>query len=272
MRQPITSTKNPRVNAARKLRAGRERRKQNRFLIDGRREIEKAIRSGIEIEEIFFAREDEDNHADQPADYQSESFQRIIDQTTAEEFELPKAIFEKVAYGERVLEPVAVAKTPNWELNFQVPEQGGLYVILEQIEKPGNVGAVFRTAAGANVDGVILSNALTDLFNPNAIRASLGTIFSVNCCRASNSQTLDWLRKNQIQIVATRVDGSVPHTTIDYRPNTAIVLGSEANGLSADWNAEDILATQVPMSEKVDSLNISATAAILMYEARRPRD
>ena len=118
---------------------------------------------------------------------------------------------------------------------------------------------------------MILADARTDLYNPNAIRASLGTIFTVPVCEASSDETLAWLREKNISIVAARVDGSVPYTEIDYRRPTAIVLGSEAEGLSSTWTAPDITAIRLPMLGAADSLNVSAAAAVIFYEALRQR-
>jgi TrmH family RNA methyltransferase len=143
--------------------------------------------------------------------------------------------------------------------------------VLESVEKPGNLGAVLRSADGAGLDALIAADLRTDLYNPNAIRASLGTIFTLPVAVADSRETLDWLRGRGLAIVAARVDGSVPYTEVDYRRPTAIVFGSEAEGLSEAWRAPDVTAVRLPMLGAADSLNVSAAAAVLFYEARRQR-
>jgi TrmH family RNA methyltransferase len=142
---------------------------------------------------------------------------------------------------------------------------------LEGVEKPGNLGAVLRSADAVGVSALILADSRVDLYNPNAIRASLGTIFTVPVCEASSSEVLNWLRENKLKIFAARVDGSVPYTQVDYRGPTAYVLGAEATGLTPAWTAPDITAIHLPMHGIADSLNLSATAAVLFYEALRQR-
>jgi TrmH family RNA methyltransferase len=128
-----------------------------------------------------------------------------------------------------------------------------------------------RSADAAGVSALILADARTDLYNPNAIRASLGTIFNVPICEASSDEVISWLKEKKIAIVAARVDGSVPYTEIDYCRPTALVLGSEAEGLSSAWSAADITAVRLPMLGAADSLNVSAAAAVIFYEALRQR-
>jgi RNA methyltransferase, TrmH family len=146
-----------------------------------------------------------------------------------------------------------------------------LVAVVEGIEKPGNLGAILRSADGAGVDALIAADPRTDLFNPNAIRASLGTIFSVPIANATSAKTISWLTDHGISIVVARVDGSVAYDQVDYRGPLAIVLGSEAHGLAGTWSGPGIQAVSLPMLGVADSLNVSAAAAILLYEARRQR-
>jgi TrmH family RNA methyltransferase len=139
------------------------------------------------------------------------------------------------------------------------------------LEKPGNVGAMLRTADADGIHGLIVCGGRTDLYNPNAIRASLGAIFTVPVAAAGEAETIAFLRQLGLQILAARVDGAVSYTAVDYRPPSAIVLGSEAEGLSAAWQAPDIRAIRLPMLGQIDSLNVSVTAAVLFYEALRQR-
>ena len=179
--------------------------------------------------------------------------------------------FAKLAYGDRLDGIVSVAETPLHRLtDLQLPSNP-LIGVIEGVEKPGNLGAVLRTADGAGLSAIIVAEPGTDLLNPNVIRASLGTIFAVPVAVASTGEVLTWLREQQIVIVAARVQGSVDYTKADYRGPTAIALGSEARGLSDAWAELATASVHIPMLGVADSLNVSATAAILFYEARRQR-
>jgi len=142
---------------------------------------------------------------------------------------------------------------------------------VEQVEKPGNLGAILRSADAAGVAAVIAVDPVTDLFNPNVIRASLGAVFSVPTVAATADETIEWLRANQTTVYAARVEGSVNYTDVDFRGRAAIVLGSESCGLTEKWSGREIVSVALPMDGTVDSLNVSATAAVLFYEARRQR-
>ncbi len=180
-------------------------------------------------------------------------------------------MFEKLAFGARAEGVVAVAATPQASLADLVLRENDLVVVLEGVEKPGNVGAVLRSADATGAGAVIVADGRTDLFNPNAIRASLGTIFTVPVAEASSRETLEWLRRRGFSILAARVDGSVVYTEADFKGAAAIVLGSEADGLTDVWSGEGIEALRLPMLGVADSLNVSVTAAVVLYEAVRQR-
>jgi TrmH family RNA methyltransferase len=181
-------------------------------------------------------------------------------------------VFAKLAYGERAEGVVGVAATPDASLARLVLPDFPLVAVLEGTEKPGNVGAVLRSADGAGVAAVVVAGGRTDLYNPNAIRASLGTIFTVPIAAAEAEETLTWLRQRGLAIYATRPDAAHDYTAADLSRPAAVVLGSEAEGLSANWNAADITPIRVPMRGVADSLNVSATAAVIFYEALRQRN
>ena len=186
-------------------------------------------------------------------------------------WDLGREAFAKLAYGDRVDGVVAVAETPTRRLqDLMLPPQP-LIAVVEGVEKPGNLGAIMRTADGAGVNAVILAEPATDLFNPNIIRASLGTVFAVPVCVASSGEVLTWLSDKGIAIIAARLDGSVDYSETDYGGAIAIALGSEARGLSDAWGALARASVRVPMLGVADSLNVSATAAVLFYEALRQR-
>ncbi|MGH2513338.1 MAG: TrmH family RNA methyltransferase, partial [Candidatus Limnocylindrales bacterium] len=166
---------------------------------------------------------------------------------------------------------VGVIRTPPVGLDRLALPAEPLVVVAESVEKPGNLGAILRSADGAGADALIAADPRTDVFNPNAIRASLGTIFSVPVAVASSADTIAWLMARRIRIIAARVDGSVPYTEANLRGPLAIVLGSEAHGLAGAWSMPGIEAVHLPMLGSADSLNVSVAAAILLYEARRQR-
>ena len=149
-------------------------------------------------------------------------------------------VFEKLAFGQRAEGVLGVAETPRPTLSSLAVPENALVAVLEGVEKPGNLGAVLRSADAAGVSAVIVADGRTDLYNPNAIRASLGTIFTMPVCEAASGEVLAWLRQRKYNIFAARVDGSVAYTAVDYRGPTAIVLGSEAAGLSSVWTGDDI--------------------------------
>lgn len=262
--QQITSRQNERVKDAAKLRAARQRAKQGRFFIDGAREIGRAIDAGIEIAEVFVCRKMCVSDESKSAVAQLENLPAMLSSVTPE-------VFEKLAFGERNDGVVVIAKTPQRQLSeFRLPPRP-LVAVLEALEKPGNVGAILRTADAAGFDAVIVANGQTDLFNPNTIRASLGTVFAANVCAATVEKTLEQLRAWRLPIIATRPDAGHIYTEVDFREGAAIVLGSEAEGLSPVWLADDVQAVRLPVRGIADSLNVAATAAVLFYEALRQR-
>jgi len=166
---------------------------------------------------------------------------------------------------------VAIVAPPTTTLDNIAPSADPLVVVAEAIEKPGNLGAIIRTADGAGADLVIAADPRTDLFNPNAIRSSLGTIFALPVVTASTAETLEWLAARGIRAVAAVVDAPTTYTDADLRGPLAIVLGSEAGGLGDLWAKAPVEPIGIPMHGIADSLNVSIAAAVLLYEARRQR-
>lgn len=267
----ITSPQNSRVKAIARLRESRFRRRQGLFAIDGLREIDRAIQGGISIQTAFYCSE-RYVRADE-----AESILAQFEKNDVELLEVTPAILDKMAFGDRAEGILAVAQTPKRSLaTFTLPtEKRPLIGVIERIEKPGNVGAVLRSADGAGLDAVIVADPRTDLFNPNTIRSSLGTVFTLPVFSATTEETLAWLQENRLTIYVAQVDGSVPYTEADYRTGCALVLGAESTGLSDAWTeasaGKSLQAVQLPMLGLADSLNISATAAVLFYEALRQR-
>ncbi len=262
--KPITSLNNPRVKDAIRLRSARHRGKQGRFLIDGARELQLALAGGVVLTDLFLCL---------PWCTSPESQQILAHaaESNADAWQVSENVFQKLAFGERRDGVLAVAETPHRTLAELPLRPEGLIAVIEGVEKPGNVGAVLRSADGAGVAAVIVADPATDLYNPNCIRASLGTVFTMPVCTASSSETLAWLRQHRRRIFAARVDAEGDYTAADLGENAAVVLGSEAAGLSTCWYATDIAAIKLPMRGAADSLNISAAAAVLFYEALRQR-
>ena len=260
----LTSTANPRVKAAAGLRDRRERDRTGLTLVDGAREVRRSFEGGAIVVEAFIC---EPLLAGQDARAVLDS----LGAAGAPVHLVSESVFARVSFGERAEGVVAVVRIPSLDIANLVLPEDPLVVVVEGVEKPGNVGAVLRSADGAGADAVVAADARTDLFNPNAIRASLGTAFSVQIASASTAQALDWVRGHGLRIVAARVDADRLYTDADLTGPLAIALGAEADGLSAAWSDDAIEAVRLPMAGIADSLNVSATAAILLYEARRQR-
>ena len=263
-RGPISSPVNPRVRAAASLRDRRERERTGRIVIDGARELLRALDAGVELETLFVA--------DPLCRYVA--CRELLDRVGAGDrrrVAVTETAFAKLAFGDRAEGVVGVAIRPKTDLEALDLPVEPLLAVVEAVEKPGNLGAILRSADGAGVDGLVAADARTELFNPNAIRASLGTIFSVPLAAATSGVALDWLRGRGTRVVVARVDGSELYTEADLSGPVAIVLGSEADGLTETWSGPDVVPVRVPMLGAADSLNVAAAAAVLLYEARRQR-
>ena len=260
----LTSSANPRVVAAVALRDRRERERTGLTLVDGAREVRRALDAGVEVVEAFTC-EPLLAGADARA-----ALDRLLS-GPAPLHRTTERVFARLAFGERAEGIVAVIRIPSLELGRLALPVDPLVLVLEGVEKPGNLGAVLRTADGAGVDAVVAASPRTDLFNPNAIRASAGTVFAVSTASASTAEVLAWLRGAEIRILATRVDAERVFTEVDLTGPVALVLGAEDDGLTDVWNAPDVESIRLPMSGIADSLNVSVTAGIVAYEARRQR-
>ena len=253
----ITSLSNPKIKETVKLREGKHRRRTGKFVIDGIRELDRAVQAGIRVLEIFTV------HSNVP--YANTVTRQVTD-----------PVFRKIAYGDRDDGIVAIAEEPvltfdTFEANIQ-QKNNPLIAVVEKISKPGNLGAVFRSADAAGFDGVMIADLHLDPFHYNSIRSSLGTVFHVPQVSGSSANICRWLKGRQFQIAAARCSGNtIPYTAIDFCRPTAIVLGSEAEGLSDVWSGEGITGVTLPMMGIADSLNVSVAAGILFYEARRQR-
>ncbi len=264
----IASPSNPRVKAAARLRDRRERDAAGLTVVDGARELRRALDAGVEVVEAFIC---ESLLAGPDARTALDALEALarggtpVHRTT-------EAAQAKLAFGERAEGLVAVIRPPSTDLAGLSLPPNALVVVVEGVEKPGNVGAVLRSADGAGASAVIAASPRTDLANPNVIRASAGTVFSMPLAAAPAETVRDWLRDQDVRILATRVEAATSYTDADLTGPLALVLGAEDRGLTDTWNGEDIEAIRIPMHGVADSLNVSVTAAILLYEARRQRE
>ena len=260
----ITSATNARVKAAVRLRDRRERETTGLTIVDGAREIGRALDAGVEIIDAFIS----DGVA---RSAEAEDVVRRLRATSRSVASVSDAVIAKVAFGDRSDGIVAVVRVATPALDDLVLPADPLVVVAESVEKPGNLGAIVRSADGAGADAVIAADPLTDPFNPNAIRASLGTIFRLPLASASSTATLDWLEARAIVTIATRVDAPTLYSDVDLRGPIAIVVGSEAGGLTGAWTGSRVTPVRIPMLGGADSLNVSVATAVLLYEAVRQR-
>ena len=253
----ITSAQNPKVRQLQLLQQkSSERRRQGLFVVEGRREIERCMANGYRVDTVFCCPEI------YGGDWQADGEQV---------FNVSAYIYNKVAYRggtEGVIAEVAV-KEQTLDM-LRLPEHP-LLVVLESVEKPGNLGAVLRSADAAGVDAVIVCDPLTDLYNPNLIRSSTGAFFSVPCVACTSQECIDFLKARHIQILTAQLQDSSLYYDTDMRRATAIVMGPEATGLTPQWRRAADTHIRIPMLGIADSLNVSVSAAILMYEAVRQR-
>lgn len=262
MIEHITSLQNPRVKRFLRLRdKSSARRAAGVFCVEGMREISHCLGSGYEIETLFLApsiagMSPEDILSDHPCPY-------VISVT--------EAIYARMALRGDTEGAVAIFKTREKTLHDLDLPPTPLLAILESVEKPGNLGAVLRSADAAGVDAVIVCDPLTDIYNPNLIRASLGAVFTVPCVTCSSSECISFLKANGIQILTAQLQDSSLYYDTDMRRPTAIVFGTEATGLSQIWRDAAAAHIRIPMLGELDSLNVSVSAAILMFEAVRQR-
>lgn len=264
----ITSTANPRVKQALRLRDRKGREEQGRFLIDGARELGIAIRHGVSIDELFIC----------PEQIRDEETRRVVRDAKhvarrqeSQVYEVTPQVLERLGYGDREGAITCVARTWSLELGRFAFLDNPYVLVLENVEKPGNLGAVLRTCDAAEVAALFVSGEGADPFNPNVVRASMGALFTVPIVVTDSDATLRWLVENKFDIFAARVDGASLYTEVDYRSPCAIVLGSESRGLSEAFRGPQCKGIRLPMQGQVDSLNVSVSAGIICYEALRQR-
>ena len=263
-REKITSLQNPRVKQLVRLRDRRPRDEAGVFLVEGYREIRRALDRQIPLREVYFA----------PEWFLGENEPALLAQAEAVGaglFELTKDAFAKVAYRERPDGLLAVA--PQWrrsldDLALRAPP---FLLVVEAIEKPGNLGTILRSADAAGCDAVIVCDPVTDIFNPNVVRASTGVLFSVPLAVAESTEVLAWLRRQGVRTVATTPEAKALYFDTDLRGPLAVVMGSEQYGLSDFWLRNADLPVRIPMAGQADSLNVAMATIITLFEAVRQR-
>lgn len=256
----ITSLQNPKIKSVLALEKPRERRRQQLFVIEGIREIQWAMEAGYSVGNLFFCDELIDVSELPPALAQDKLLVPVS-----------KEVFDKLAVREGSGGVIAVATQKANRLADIRLKENPLIIVLESVEKPGNLGAVLRTADAAAVDAVIICDPQTDLYNPNVIRSSVGCLFTVPVSAVTSEEAIEWLRNNRISIYATTLQTSVPYDQLDFTTGCAIVMGTEATGLSELWRKAADANIIIPMLGKIDSLNVSNAAAVMTFEAVRQR-
>lgn len=267
--ESITSAQNPKVKELLALQEkSKERRKKGLFVVEGRRELLHCIEAEFEPHTLFICR---DILSDKDFDKILGAIEENFCDSTYPIVEISQQLYDKVAYRGGTEGIIAEMHCKELSLEGLKMKENPLVVILESVEKPGNLGAVLRSADASGVDAVIVCDPLTDMYNPNLIRSSIGAIFTVPVATASSEDTIAWLKSNGIKIYTAQLQDSEWYYDTDMKGGTAIVMGTEATGLTNIWRKAADAHIKIPMLGRLDSLNVSVSAAILMYEAVRQR-
>lgn len=258
----ITSLQNRAIKNIAKLSKNRERREQQLFVIEGARELMLALQGGYQVEALYLCRTMFENSK------YPDLLERIPETSL---YEITPAVFARIAYRENSDGVVALAKPKLHRLNDLTLTANPFLIILESVEKPGNLGAVLRTADAAAVDAVIICDPQTDLYNPNVIRSGVGGLFTVQTAVCSADEALEWLTLHGIRSYAAELGAAHFYQDIDFRQPSAIVMGSEADGLTRFWLDHSSERIKIPMRGEIDSLNLSVSTAVITFEAMRQR-
>ena len=257
----INSIQNPFIKKLVQLKdKSRERKKSGQFLIEGKRELSLAIKGGYKIETLLFY-----------PDLFSETEAKALENYGIEIIEISQDVFQKLAHRESTEGVLAIAQSKPHELEDLNLTENPLILVAEAPEKPGNIGALLRTADAAGVDAVIIANPKTDLYNPNIIRSSVGGLFTNQIATGSTSEIISYLKTKNINIYCAALQASVNYNTINFNSPSAIVVGTEDTGLSNEWLNNSNQNIIIPMHGKIDSMNVSVAAGILIFEAKRQR-
>ena len=265
--EQVTSAQNPKIKNLLLLQEkSKARREQGLFVVEGRRELEHCLEAGFKVRTLFVCPEVAGDRWPVGAGHD------VIPGLTRNLIEIPEALYRKVAYRESTEGVIAEVECKDLRLEDLKLSERPLVMVLESVEKPGNLGAVLRSADAARADAVIVCDPLTDLYNPNLIRASLGGIFTVPTVAASSEETIAWLKARGIRILTAQLQDSSWYYDIDMTVGTALVMGTESTGLTDIWRRAADAHIRIPMLGRLDSLNVSVSAAILLFEAVRQRN
>ena len=262
----ISSTQNPKIKTLIALQQkSAERRKQGLFCVEGQRELLHCIEAGLEIDTIFTCPQlIGTTSADNTIDLENIHVLRGT-------YEVTEHVYNKIAYRGGTEGLIAEVRVPVHTLSSLKHNDRPLIAVVESVEKPGNLGAILRTADAAGADAVIVCDPLTDLYNPNLIRSSIGAIFTVPCIACTTAECIAFLKKRGIRILTAQLQDSHLYYETDMTQATAIVMGTEATGLTDTWREAADAHIRIPMNGQLDSLNVSVSAAILLFEAVRQR-
>lgn len=261
----ITSLQNPRIKQLMLLQQkSSERRRTGLFVVEGQRELEHCLEAGYQIDSVFRC-----------PDLMAPSALLLSPPSSPKgnvsTFDVSPQVYAKIAYRGSTEGLMAVVRARNLTLADLPQKSHPLYIVLESVEKPGNLGAVLRSADAAQADAVIVCDPLTDLYNPNLIRSSIGAIFTVPCVACTSEACISWLKSHDVRILTAQLQDSRLYYDTDMCCGTAIVMGTESTGLSDTWRQAANAHIRIPMLGRLDSLNVSVSAAILLFEAVRQR-
>ena len=257
----LTSTANPRVKALVRLRSRRAREEAGVTLVEGHDELRLALDAGMVPHELWWA----------PDLVRDDDLLDEVGATGARIVSVSRPVFEKVAYREGADGWLAVAPTPGHDLADLAPGDPALVLVAEGIEKPGNLGALLRNVEAFGADALVSAGAVTDLGNPNVVRASKGTVFAVPVAAASSAEVIGWARRTGLRVVVTTPAATTPLARADLTGPVALVVGAEATGVTDAWLDAADDAALIPMAGRVNSLNAATAGALALYEAVRQR-
>ncbi|RPD90758.1 RNA methyltransferase [Aureibaculum marinum] len=256
----ITSLQNSLIKKILQLQnKSRVRKNTGHFVIEGKREISLALKGNYTLTQVLYC---ETIYKDNNLEF-----------FDTEIIKISREIYQKLAQRDSTEGIIAIAESKNNSLsNLKLKSKSPLLLVAEAPEKPGNIGALLRTADAANVDAVLIANPKTDVYNPNIIRSSVGCVFTKQIATGTTSEIIEFLKEQNCAIYCAALTASKPYQTIDYTKSTAIVVGTEATGLSDEWLTNSTQNIIIPMQGQIDSLNVSVSAAILIFEAKRQRN
>jgi TrmH family RNA methyltransferase len=265
--QPVKHITSPQNALIKKLMQLKEKKKERiqtgTFVVEGKRELEMAIKGGYPIVSIFFF----------TGLFPLEEAVMLVKnfESKPEFIEISKEVYQKLAYREKTEGILAIAKARQHGLELLNLPENPLILVAEAPEKPGNIGALLRTADAARLDAVIIANPKSDLYSPNIIRSSIGCVFTVPTATGTTSEIINFLKERKIRIYAAALSATIPYTKAGYTGATALVVGTESTGLSEEWLSRADTQIIIPMEGSIDSMNVSVSAAILIFEAKRQR-